>query len=277
MKRKTTRRSQAEIAIEMEDQLLNSTCAVDSFHTAVKHLLKKGKSKQALKILESGLGPSLDELKSRIRTLAKELKKPLRIGITGGIACGKSSVSEHLAKKGVLVIDTDDLTHQLLAKPNPTYRAVLARFGDDLATQPGGPIDRKRLGRIIFSNPQAKKDLEGIMHPAINKLMLQQMETHKPGQVVAVQVPLLFEVGLQHKGYFDEIWTIKVDPAIQLERLMKRNNLTQEEALRRINAQMSQDEKARLANRVIDNSGSLQATRALVTRRLRAAMTANLT
>lgn len=198
-------------------------------------------------------------------------KTSLRIGITGGIACGKSSVSTVLAEKGVLVIDTDELTHRLLAAPNPTYEAVLARFGTHLVNEPGGPIDRKQLGQIVFSNADDKRDLETIMHPAIDAMMLQEMNQAMPGQVVAVQIPLLFECNLQEKGYFNEIWAIVVDPEIQLERLMKRNNLTQEEALKRINAQMSQAEKARLANRIIDNSDSLQHTRAIVMRRLRAA------
>lgn len=198
-------------------------------------------------------------------------KASLRIGITGGIACGKSSVSSVLAEKGVLVIDTDDLAHGLLAGPNPTYDAVLARFGAHLVDEPGGPIDRKRLGQIVFSNSDDKRDLEAIMHPAINALMLDEMNQAKPGQVVAVQIPLLFECKLQEKGYFDEIWAIVVDPDIQLERLMKRNNLTQEEALKRINAQMSQTEKVRLSDRVINNNGSLPETRAIVLYQLRAA------
>ncbi|MBX9695172.1 MAG: dephospho-CoA kinase [Cyanobacteria bacterium] len=213
-------------------------------------------------------------MKRKRKTIAicgRQSKRSLSIGITGGIACGKSSVSAILAEKGILVIDTDEISHRLLASPNPTYEAVLARFGSDLATEPGGPINRKRLGQIIFSNADDRRDLEAIMHPAIDALMLQEMDEHKPGQIVAVQVPLLFECKLHEKGYFDEIWAITVEPAIQLERLMKRNNLTQEEAQKRINAQMSQDEKVTLSDRAINNSGTLPQTRAAVLYQLRAA------
>jgi len=196
---------------------------------------------------------------------------PLRIGITGGIACGKSSVSKVLAEKGALVIDTDEIAHALLAGPNPTYNAVLERFGADLVDEPAGPINRKRLGQIVFNDLQAKRELEEIMHPAIDAQMLQAMDKANRGQVVAVQIPLLFECKLHEKDYFDEIWVITVDPAIQLERLMKRNNLTQEEAQKRINSQMSQNEKTKLSDRAINNSGTPPETRAAVLHQLRAA------
>lgn len=218
--------------------------------------------------------PFLSYIEEPLIAEALEIRQPasLKIGITGGIACGKSVVSKYLKRKRALVIDTDEIAHLLLAGPNPTYDAVIARFGAEIATCPDGPIDRKKLGRIVFSDPQAKQDLENITHPAIDANMLAAMAKHRPGQVVVVQIPLLFECGIDKKGYFDEIWAITVDPAIQLERLMKRNNLTQEDALRRINSQMSQEEKAKRANRVIYNSGTLTNTRAQVRRELRAAI-----
>lgn len=273
MKRKTN----TELSLDISDRVGNSIFAIEVNFVTLQRRLERNEFDKAVELLPA-IQAALENAKECKRQICRELNAPLRIGITGGIACGKSSVSAKLSEKGVLVIDTDEIAHTLLAKPNSTYDAVLARFGKDLVNEPGGPIDRKRLGQIIFSNLQAKRDLEAIMHPAIDHMMLEQMQEHQPGQVVAVQVPLLFECNLHKKGYFDEIWAITVKPAIQLERLMKRNNLTQEEALKRINAQMSQNEKAKLANRVIDNSGTLSETRKIIMQRLRdARKKANLT
>lgn len=264
MKRKT----KVELSEDISDRIGNSIFAIETNFTTLCRRLERNEIDKAKELIPA-IQQCLESAKERKKTICQELNTPITIGITGGIACGKSSVSQVLESKGALVIDTDEIAHALLAGPNPTYDAVLARFGKDIATHPGGPIDRKRLGQIVFSDPQAKRDLEEITHPAIDAQMLEAMTQHSPGQVVAVQIPLLFECGIDKKGYFDEIWAITVDPATQLERLMKRNNLTQEDALRRINSQMSQFEKAKRSTRVIDNSGTPPQTRTLVLRRLR--------
>ncbi|MBX9878075.1 MAG: dephospho-CoA kinase [Candidatus Obscuribacterales bacterium] len=262
------RKTRAELSQHIGDRIGNSIFAIETNFDTLARRLERGeidKVKELIPAIQRGM----ENAKERKREICRELNAPIRIGITGGIACGKSSVSQVLKSKGALVIDTDEIAHALLAGPNPTYDAVLARFGEDIATHPGGPIDRKRLGQIVFSDPQAKRDLEEITHPAIDANMLEAMAQHSPGQVVAVQIPLLFECNIDKRGYFDEIWAITVDPVTQLERLMKRNNLTQEDALRRINSQMSQFEKARRSTRVIDNSGTPMQTRKLVLKRLR--------
>src|SRR5262249_18137312 len=155
-----------------------------------------------------------------------------------------SAVGNMLAEMGCVVIDTDDLAHELLAAPNPTYRKVLRRFGRDLVNEPGGPIDRKKLGACIFSDPNTREELNQIMHPAITRLMHRRIREHKKHtQVIAVLVPLLFECELE--SHFHEVWAVIVDEAMQLQRLKERNRLSDEEAQARIDAQMDQEEKAR--------------------------------
>lgn len=186
-----------------------------------------------------------------------------RLGVTGSIGSGKSAVGKQLEELGIEVIDTDVLAHQLLKSPNEAYDQVLARFGADLVDAPGGPIDRKKLGAIVFKDAKARADLEAIVHPAIEKATDAAVAACK-GDVVAVQIPLLFEVGREKK--YDEIWCVVVNRKVQLDRLMKRDGLTLEQAEARIAAMWTQDEKVRrtleVGGRVIDNSGTLEETKA---------------
>lgn len=193
----------------------------------------------------------------------------LVIAIAGGIASGKSTVGRDLEAAGVLVIDTDAISHELTDKPGPAYDAVLRRFGQEFATIPGGPIDRKRLGKRVFNDKVALADLEAIMHPAILDLMRQRILQSSDGSVVAVQVPLLFEKRLQH--LFDECWCIVVSRARQIQFLTAREGISVQEAETRINTQWSAETKAALADRVIDNNGTLAQTRAQALRCLAAA------
>jgi fumarate hydratase class II len=241
----------------------------DAAAAIAKEAAKTGRTIREVAAERSGL--SADKLKDLLDPFKMTQPEPaprLWIGVTGSIACGKSAVGKMLEELGALVVDTDDLSHELMAVPNPTYDAVLARFGQDIATAPGKPIDRQKLGKIVFADEQALRDLEAIMHPAIIALMHKRLAEARPGQPAVALVPLLFEHRLQH--CFDEVWTVAVDPKVQLERLMRRNGLTEEEARNRIAKQWSQEIKKKMADRVVDNSGSLSDTRVLVTRRLAA-------
>jgi dephospho-CoA kinase len=182
-------------------------------------------------------------------------KKTYVIGITGSIGCGKSLVGRQLQEMGVAVIDADHLSHELVNNPGPAYDKILARFGADLAISPGGPIDRKKLGAIVFADSAARTDLEAILHPAIGELQkTRTIELAKTHDIIAVLVPLLFETGSQAK--YSAVWAVVVHKEIQIERLKLRDKLSDEEVVRRIKAQWPQDKKAELADHVIDNSGS---------------------
>lgn len=192
-------------------------------------------------------------------SLTKKSKKgPFTLGITGTIASGKSSAGKILQELGVPVIDTDHIVHEILAKDPTVIKAVKDRFGEEVLTNEG-KIDREKLGKVVFSDHEAKKSLEAIVHPATIMQCRKLIEEKNDNPVVAILVPLLFEARLESE--YDEIWTIFTDEAILKERLAKRNGLDSVEIEKRLGAQMSQNEKVMRANHVIDNSDSLENTR----------------
>lgn len=179
------------------------------------------------------------------------------IAVTGGIASGKNAVGKKLEELGAYVIDADDLTHELLNTPGAAYQAVLDEFGSDLVDTPGGPINRKKLGKVVFADKTKRERLQAILFPEIRKLRLQRFASVH-GKVRVALVPLLFEAGWQDD--FDEVWCVWTDRQTQVERLKKRNGLTDDEANARIDAQMSTEERKSRSKRNIDNSGTLAAT-----------------
>lgn len=188
----------------------------------------------------------------------------MNIGLTGGIASGKSTVSKMLVELGAHLVDADQIAREVVAPGHPVLSKVVSHFGQDILLTDGS-LNRKKLGKIIFHDPSKKKALESILHPPIRAVMLERMrilEQQHPDQLVAVDVPLLYESGLSH--YFDEVWVVYVPKSVQLERLMKRNQLTEAEAEARINAQWPIEKKKELADVVIDNSGSIEQTKAQV-------------
>ena len=192
-------------------------------------------------------------------SLTKKSKKgPFTLGITGTIASGKSSAGKILQELGVPVIDTDHIVHEILAQDPTVKKAVKDRFGEEVLTNEG-KIDREKLGKVVFSDHEAKKSLEAIVHPATIMQCRKLIEEKNDNPVVAILVPLLFEARLESE--YDEIWTIFTDEAILKERLAKRNGLDSVEIEKRLGAQMSQNEKVMRANHVIDNSDSLENTR----------------
>lgn len=184
------------------------------------------------------------------------------IGLTGGIASGKSAVSSILRQLGAEVIDADVVARQVVAPGEPAWQRIIQAFGPEILKDDGN-INRPLLGQIIFNDPVKRKILNEITHPEIIKSIAAEAEKYraqnKKGQVVVIDAPLLLEVGL-HK-LVDEVWVIYVSPETQIERLMKRNNFTREQALARINSQMPLEEKLRFADRIINNDGSLANTR----------------
>ena len=182
------------------------------------------------------------------------------IGLTGGIGTGKSSVAGFFREKGVPVIDLDEIVHELQRPGKQVYRRIVEEFGESILNS-DGTINRKLLGKIVFSDRSKLEKLNSIVHPAvIEKLKDILMKYQSAGQeMLVVEVPLLYEVGLEK--LFDHVVVVYAPEEIQIERIMKRDGLSREEALSRIRNQLSIEEKRRRADVVIDNSGNLEKTR----------------
>jgi dephospho-CoA kinase len=185
------------------------------------------------------------------------------IGLTGGIASGKSTVSRLLREMGATVIDIDAIAREVVAPGLPAWEEIVAWQGRAIL-QADGSLDRRRLGDIVFGDDKARARLEEITHPRITVAANAALAAaEQAGAVVAVlDMPLLYEAGWQKK--LDEVWVVYVDAATQLRRLTARDTLTAGQAKARVAAQLSLDEKARRADVVIDNSGSAAATAAQV-------------
>jgi dephospho-CoA kinase len=181
------------------------------------------------------------------------------IGLTGGIATGKSSVARFFQGKGAVVIDADDLAREAVEPGSSGLAAVVAAFGTKVLA-PDGSLDRKQMGGVVFSDSRKRSLLEGILHPEIKRLAEERISCAAgAGQRVVFYVaPLLIEAGVTDR--VDEVWVVTVRPEIQLERLMQRDGLSREEAQRIIDSQMPLAEKERHGRIVIDNSGTQQDT-----------------
>ena len=191
------------------------------------------------------------------------------IGLTGGIASGKSTVSGILREFGVPVIDADAVYESLSRKGGRVWKAVNQAFGEEYF-RPDGEMDRRKLGALVFSNEKARAKLNNLTHPIVKDEMLLILDRNVKEQqpdVVVMDVPLLFESGWNE--WMDEVWVVYVPEEVQVERLLKRNGLTREEAVLRIKSQMSIEDKVRLAHRVIDNTLSVDCTKEQVQRILK--------
>ncbi|WP_373760734.1 dephospho-CoA kinase [Streptococcus ferus] len=184
--------------------------------------------------------------------------KAKAIGLTGGIASGKSTVSQYLKDRGYQVLDADQLVHELQQKEGRLYQALLAYFGPVILDEAGN-LDRRQLSQLIFSSPETLRKSSELQDHIIRQELRQRYEDLKRKQsVFFMDIPLLYE--RQYEDWFDKVWLVYVNSDQQLSRLMARNKLSKEEALDRIQAQMSLDEKRVLADAVVDNSGSLTET-----------------
>ncbi|MFD3272761.1 dephospho-CoA kinase [Paenibacillus dendritiformis] len=185
----------------------------------------------------------------------------MNIGLTGGIASGKSTVSRLLVERGALLVDADRIAREIVLPGSPALDQIADQFGADMLL-PDGSLDRKRLGNVVFSDAAARKALEEITHPAIRQEMMTQMrrlEEEHPQSLVVVDVPLLYESGLTDR--FEEIVVVYVPQAIQLERLMRRDGLSEAEASERLLSQWDIEMKRERADYVIDNSNGIEDTR----------------
>ncbi|PAE41994.1 dephospho-CoA kinase [Bacillus sp. 7884-1] len=184
----------------------------------------------------------------------------LVIGLTGGIASGKSTVSNMLKEMDITVIDADVEARLAVEKGEPAYQKIIAEFGDDILLDTE-EIDRVKLGSIIFHNAEKRQLLNGIVHPEVRKRMNNQVEAARARgeQVIVLDIPLLFESKLTHM--VEKTILVYVDRDIQLNRLMERNDLSLEDAKARISSQMPLSDKVALADAVINNNGSISETK----------------
>lgn len=185
----------------------------------------------------------------------------IHVGLTGGIASGKSAVAELLAEHGAIIVDSDVLAREVVAAGTPGFAAVVARFGSQVVA-PDGELDRAALGSVVFGDSQARAALEAIIHPAVRARASELVAAAPAGAVVVEVIPLLVEVGLA--DLFDLVVVVDLDPQLQRERLQRRNGLSVEEAQARIAAQASREHRLTHADVVIDNAGDLARLGALV-------------
>ncbi|MCY7497076.1 MULTISPECIES: dephospho-CoA kinase [Bacillus] len=180
----------------------------------------------------------------------------LVIGLTGGIASGKSTVSQMIKEKGIRVVDADIIAKEAVSKGAPALHQIVQTFGEEVLL-PNGELNRQQLGAIIFSDEEKRKQLNAIVHPEVRKEMLKQRDEGVSNNetFVVLDIPLLFESKLE--GLVDRIIVVYTTPELQLSRLMNRNDLSEEEALNRIHSQQPLEEKCQKADRVIENTKDL--------------------
>ena len=190
----------------------------------------------------------------------------LKVGLTGGIASGKSMVGAYLNELGVPTIDSDDVTHELLRDDIDLKAEIRNAFGDGVFAADGS-VDRQKLGALVFGNEAKRKQLEKLIHPKVRQKTEDFFERHKNDKLAVNLVPLLFEANLA--ASYDTVWFVKVTKKQQIQRLMKNRGMTRKEAEARIASQMSLREKLKALKKltsyaVIDNGGTVEKTKAQV-------------
>lgn len=193
--------------------------------------------------------------------MGPEIPRQTIAGLTGGIASGKSTVAAMLAEAGARIVDADRIAHQVVLKGQPAWRDIVEHFGKGILNR-DGQIDREALGSIVFNDTEAKKALNGIVHPRVFETMAQEIqflaEAH-PDDLVIMDVPLLIESGLHES--LPIVILVYVPEMLQKDRLMRRDGLSAADAAARIHAQMPIDAKRAHAHYIVDNTGDLDATR----------------
>lgn len=187
----------------------------------------------------------------------------VRVGLTGGIASGKSTVSAILAELGAVVIDADALAREVVARGTPGLDAVVAEFGPGLLT-PDRDLDRPTMGALVFGDAEARKRLEGIIHPLVHARSAELEAAASPRAVVVHDIPLLAEVG--RAGSFDAVIVVDAPPELQVTRMVEDRGWTREDAESRIAAQATRQDRLAIATHVVDNTGSLEELREQVER-----------
>jgi dephospho-CoA kinase len=193
---------------------------------------------------------------------------PPVIGLTGGIASGKTTVSARLEELGAQIIDADRIGHEIIAPGGPAYDPVLEAFGRDILA-PDGTVDRRKLGALAFADPERLKRLNGISHPIMARRMGEQIaaaRARRPAErppLIVLDAAILLEAGWDK--LCDAVWAVEAPPEAALARLIARNGLSEEQARRRLDSQWSNAERAKRAQRVISNSGTIDALKDQVT------------
>lgn len=179
----------------------------------------------------------------------------MRVGLTGGVASGKSTVSAILAGLGAVVIDADAIAREVVAQGTPGLEAVVAEFGPGLLT-PGGDLDRPAMSALVFADAGARKRLEAIIHPLVHRRSAEREAAADAEAVVVHDIPLLAEVG--RAGSFDAVIVVDTPTEVQVARMVGDRGWTTEDAEARIAAQASREDRLAIASHVIDNTGSIQ-------------------
>jgi dephospho-CoA kinase len=180
------------------------------------------------------------------------------IGLTGGIATGKSTVCRLLKERGARVVSADEIAHAVTGAGSPVIEAIIREFGAEFVT-PDGSLDRSAMAKRVFNDPDARRKLEGITHPLILQEMERQIEEARRSDdqgLIVAEVPLLFEAGME--SWFDAVLTVVASDAKQRERLCSRSGLSAAEADMRIKSQIDVNEKAARSRFVLNNDGSLE-------------------
>ncbi len=186
----------------------------------------------------------------------------MNIGLTGGIATGKSTVSSMLTRKGALLVDADVIAREVMLPGHPVLAEVTAHFGQHILLE-DGTLNRKKLGEIIFRDPEQREALNRITHPAIRREIRERTEAYErdyPDRLVVADIPLLLEAREQY-SFLQQIVVVYVPRVLQIRRLMQRDALTEGQAAARLGSQMDIEAKKKLADIVIDNSGTLDETK----------------
>ncbi len=187
-------------------------------------------------------------------TTARRKTDKMRIGLTGGIGAGKSTVTNYLVEKGYKVIDCDRVAREVVEPGAPALAALCEAFGDDILDE-SGALDREKTAKIVFSDPEKRKTLDGITHAAIYDIIEERSKGHE-GSLVFIDAALIFESGLDRE--LDSVWVVTADDDIRRKRVAIRDNMDEEMIANRMKSQMSEDERKERADEVIDNSGAIE-------------------
>lgn len=184
------------------------------------------------------------------------------LGLTGGIATGKSTVVKVFKELGFPVVDADVIAREIVEVGMPALAEIVSTFGTEIL-QPDGSLDRKKLGALVFSDKEKRQKLNALLSPFLREAILSQIEMKKDrASLVVVDIPLLYEGGYEKD--MDQVAVVYVPETIQLDRLMERDHLTEQEAWQRINSQLSIEQKKQRADIVFDNQKTIQETKKLV-------------
>ncbi len=182
----------------------------------------------------------------------------MRVGLTGGVASGKSTVSAMLADLGAVIVDADILAREVVARGTEGLSEVVAEFGPDVLTKDGA-LDRSALGALVFADADRRRALEAIIHPRVRSRAAEIEAAAPPGSVVVHDIPLLAETG--QADSFDAVIVVDVPTEVQLDRMVRLRGMTTEDAQARIDAQASREDRLAVATYVVDNTGTLEQLR----------------